>query len=156
MLNTWSAPTSWTEVCERASGRRRYHSVRRLRVRLRRRQVARCLVREGLGYGVRARLARQFQVSEATISADVRAILAMPADSMSRQPYQNVRQQADARVARRHLRAREEMMGKLSFRIDQLLLDRLRVEADARKTTPSNIGRQAIEVFLNHEGSAHG
>ena len=76
MLNTWGAATNWTEVCERASGRRRYHSVRRLQVLLRRRKVARCLAREGLGYGVRARLARQFKVSKATITADVRAILA--------------------------------------------------------------------------------
>lgn len=47
-------------------------------------------------------------------------------------------------------------MGKLSFRIDQLLLDHLQAEADARRTTPSNLGRQTIEAFLNYEGSAHG
>jgi hypothetical protein len=48
------------------------------------------------------------------------------------------------------------MMGKLSFRIDQSLLDRLQAEADARKTTPSNLGRQAMHAFLNAKESALG
>jgi hypothetical protein len=78
MPNVWSAPTSWTEVCQRANGRRKYHSIRRLQVRLRRQQVAQYLRREGLGYGVRAQLARTLGVSKATITSDVRAILTMP------------------------------------------------------------------------------
>jgi hypothetical protein len=41
------------------------------------------------------------------------------------------------------------MMGKLSFRLDQPLLDRLQAEADARETTPSALGRQALQAYLD-------
>src|ERR1700752_723030 len=96
MPNVWSTYTSWTEVCQRANGRRRYHSIRRLHARLRRQQVARHLRREGLGYGVRAQLARTLGVSKATITSDVRAILAMPVEDCCRQRHQGVRRASEA------------------------------------------------------------
>jgi hypothetical protein len=113
MLNAWSVQTSWTEVCQRANGRRRYHSIRRLQARLRRRQVARCLAREGLRYGVRARLARRFKVSKATITADVRAILVTPQGPL-RQRRQGVRHLADTEPRHRRSLTKEEAMGQRS------------------------------------------
>src|SRR5919109_610106 len=105
MPNVWSAPTSWTEVCQRANGRRKYHSIRRLQARLRRQQIARHLRREGLGRGVQARLARTFGVSKATISSDVRAILATPGGDVCRQRHRGVRRGG------KPPRAKEETMG---------------------------------------------
>ncbi len=60
------------EVCKRAAGRRRYHAVRRRAAYRRRYQVGRALDMLGWpGYGVGRKLARQFGVSEATISRDI-------------------------------------------------------------------------------------
>jgi hypothetical protein len=90
MPNTWSHPTTWGEVCKRSSGRRKYHSLRRFGVRGRRLTVSRHLWREGLGYGVKARLARTVGVSKATITSDVHATLAMSVGDFSRRRYQGV------------------------------------------------------------------
>src|SRR6266850_1766166 len=108
MANVWSAPTSWTEVCQRANGRRKYHSIRRLKARLRRQQVARHLRREGLGYGVKARLARTLGVSKATITSDVRAILAMPVGDFRRQGHQGVRRASGTGRGGQPPRAKED------------------------------------------------
>src|SRR5262249_18500878 len=75
MGKPWGSPTTWDEVCRRAAGRRHYHAMRRLWRDLRRRKVVKLLARHGLGHGVRARVARELGVSEATVSRDVRAIL---------------------------------------------------------------------------------
>jgi hypothetical protein len=112
MPNAWSAPSSWREVCQRANGRRKYHSIRRLHARLRRRQVARHLRHEGLGHGVRARLARTLGVSKATITSDVRAILAMPVENFCRQRHQGVRRASETRRRGQPPRAQEEAMSQ--------------------------------------------
>jgi hypothetical protein len=74
MGKPWSAPTSWDEVVRRAAGRRKYHALRRFQRALRRQQVAELLTRYGLRPGVRARIARELGVSQATISRDVKAV----------------------------------------------------------------------------------
>jgi hypothetical protein len=43
MGNAWYATTSWDVVCRRAAGRRKYHSIRRLKADLRRIAMARRL-----------------------------------------------------------------------------------------------------------------
>jgi len=69
---TWSARTSWDTVCRRAAGRRRYHSIRRLRATLRQRQIIKLISRKGgMRRGIQAWLARKLGVSEATISRDI-------------------------------------------------------------------------------------
>jgi hypothetical protein len=72
----WSAPTTTEEAHARAAGRRRYNSLRRLRAELRRVEVLRLLAAAGgLHRGVQVSIARQLNVSEATISRDLRGIL---------------------------------------------------------------------------------
>jgi hypothetical protein len=70
---TWSSAVAWDVVCRRASGRRRYNAVRRLRARVRRRKIIRMVSGSGAGLqrGDQARLARRLHVSEATISRDL-------------------------------------------------------------------------------------
>jgi hypothetical protein len=79
MGNAWSAVTSWGEVCARASGRRKFHSRRRLRRTLRRRQVLQLLRRDdGLVYGAQSRIARELGCHRSAICRDVAALLAAP------------------------------------------------------------------------------
>lgn len=75
----WSATTSWDAVCRRAAGRARWNAVRRLLASVRRCEVARLLLEFGpyyspLQHGIQVRIARTLNVSEATISRDLRAI----------------------------------------------------------------------------------
>src|SRR5438309_25834 len=68
---------TWEQVCRRAGGRRAYNALRRDRAILRRLEVARLFFEAGayLGpHGIQARIARQWGVSEATISRDIRKI----------------------------------------------------------------------------------
>jgi Ribbon-helix-helix protein, copG family len=149
MANSWSHPTTWTEVCQRASGRRKYHSIRRLQARLRRHQVAQHLRQEGLGYGVKTELARSLGVSKATITSDVRAILAMPPGEGGRQPTQKVRRASGTRHAGKPPRAKEEVMNqRLTCRVPDTLYEFLQIEADARQRSTSDLIREALERLL--------
>jgi hypothetical protein len=77
MGNTWSELASWDEVCARASGRRKLHSLRRLRRTLRRQQVLRLLrCYDGLVYGAQSRIARELGCHRSTICRDVAVLLA--------------------------------------------------------------------------------
>ncbi len=149
MPNVWSAYTSWKEVCQRANGRRKYHSLRRFHARLRRQQVTRVLVREGLGYGVRARLARTLGVSKATITSDVRAILAMPEEDICRQRHQSVRRASETGRLGPPPRAKEEAMSqRCTVRLPDTLYEFLQIEADARQCGVSDLIRQGLERLL--------
>ena len=77
MRQPWSASTDWETVCRRASWRRYYNSVRRVRALYRRNEVARLLTAQGalFDHGTQARLARQLGVSRSTICRDVAALL---------------------------------------------------------------------------------
>lgn len=73
----WAAPTTDAEVAARAAGRRRYNSVRRFRAQLRRIEVLNLIgTYGGLHRGVQASIARTLGVSQATISRDLRGLLA--------------------------------------------------------------------------------
>jgi hypothetical protein len=73
----WSAPTSTDEAHARAAGRRRYNGVRQAQAQLRRALVLHLVIDYGgLHRGVQAKIARDLGVSEATISRDLRGILA--------------------------------------------------------------------------------
>jgi hypothetical protein len=72
---SWSQPTTWAEVTRRAVGRTRYNKVRQLRATLRRLEVLKLLGEYGWTYGSQAAIARQLQVSKATISRDLAVIL---------------------------------------------------------------------------------
>ena len=74
MRKSWGAETGWETVCRRASGRRHYNATRQLQAKLRRAEVERLWVEAGCTYGAQARIARQLDVSEATISRDIQAI----------------------------------------------------------------------------------
>ena len=79
----WSRLTDWETVCRRNAGRRRYNTTRTVRRALRRRQVARLLLKYGkqygpLGRGLQARIARELGVNRSTICRDVWAILRGP------------------------------------------------------------------------------
>lgn len=71
MQENWSAPTSWDEVCKRASGRRHYNAIRQFRAVFRRRKVARLWLAYGGEWGCQRRIAEELGVSEATISRDL-------------------------------------------------------------------------------------
>lgn len=74
----WSESTSTDEAYRRASGRRKYNSVRQVRAILRRQEVAALLGQLGYGHGVQVQIARRLGVSPATVSRDVAALLAAP------------------------------------------------------------------------------
>ena len=68
----WSRPTSPDIVARRAGGRNRYNAQRRTARMLRRIMVAELVARHGgLSRGNRAAIARELEVSEATVSRDV-------------------------------------------------------------------------------------
>jgi Arc/MetJ-type ribon-helix-helix transcriptional regulator len=149
MPNAWSAPTSWTEVCQRVNGRRKYHSLRRLQARLRRQHVAQHLRHEGLGYGVRAQLARTLGVSKATITSDVRAILSMPEGDSRRQPHPGIRRVLETGQEGPPLRTKEETMSqRCTVRLPDMLYEFLQIEADARQRSTSDLIREALERLL--------
>jgi hypothetical protein len=149
MSNTWSHPTTWSEVCQRSSGRHKYHSLRRLHARLRRQQVTRHLRREGLGYGVKARLARTLGVSKATITSDVRAILAMTEENLWRQRHQGVRRASATGHGGQRPRAKEDTMSqRCTVRLPDTLYEYLQIEADARECGVSDVIREALEHLL--------
>jgi hypothetical protein len=149
MPNVWSADTSWTEVCQRANGRRKYHSLRRLHARLRRQQVARHLRREGLGYGVKARLACTLGVSKATITSDVRAILAMPVRDFYRQRHQGVRRaSATGRRGQAPQLKEDTMSQRCTVRLPDVLYEYLQIEADARQSGVSDLIREGLARLL--------
>jgi hypothetical protein len=76
MSKSWSAPTGFDEVCRRAAGRRRYHSVRRFLADLRRDKVTELIAQYGyIDWGIRASIARMLGVHRSTISRDIAAIL---------------------------------------------------------------------------------
>jgi hypothetical protein len=64
---------SWEEVCKR--GRARYNSMRRLRARLRQREVLQLLARWGWKPGVQARIAAHLGVHRSTVTRDLHAIM---------------------------------------------------------------------------------
>src|SRR5262249_4017841 len=74
MCRNWSKPTAWSDVCRRASGRRRFNAQRQRDARKRRDEVARLLAEWGTGRGGQARIARELKVSEATICRDLWAL----------------------------------------------------------------------------------
>jgi Arc/MetJ-type ribon-helix-helix transcriptional regulator len=152
MANIWSAPTSWTEVCQRANGRRKYHSLRRLQARLRRQQVARPLRREGLGYGVRARLARTRGVSKATLTSDVRAILAMPVGNFCRQRHQGVRRASETGRRGQPPSAKKDTMSqRYTVRLPETVDEFFQIEAEARQGGVSDLIREGLERLLGFE-----
>jgi hypothetical protein len=118
-------------------------------MRVRRLAVSRHLRREGLGYGLRARLARTLGVSKATITSDVRAILAMPAGEVGRHPTQKVRRASETRHEGKPPRAKEDTMRqRYTFRVPDNLYEFLQIEADARQCGVSDLIREALERLL--------
>jgi DNA invertase Pin-like site-specific DNA recombinase len=73
--STWSQPTTWEEVKKRAAGRYKYNALRQFHAALRRREVLKRLAAYGWTYGSQARIARELQCSEATISRDLAVLL---------------------------------------------------------------------------------
>ena len=77
MSAQWSAPIGDAAAYRRASGRRHYNSVRRDRARYRQvYEVQDLLAKYGFAFGVQAAIARKLGVSPATISRDIKALLA--------------------------------------------------------------------------------
>jgi hypothetical protein len=71
----WSAPTSWGEVCARASARRKFNSLRRLRRAERRQQVLELIIElGGLQWGAQTRIAELLGVDRSVISKDLKAL----------------------------------------------------------------------------------
>jgi hypothetical protein len=104
---------------------------------------------EGLGYGVRARLARTLGVSKATITSDVRAILTMPVEDLCRQRHQGVRRASATRRGGQPPRAEEDTMGqRCTVRLPDMLYEFLQIEADARQCGVSDLIREGLERLL--------
>jgi len=85
----WGRARDWDEVCRRASARRAWHALQRIRVLVRRRKVVR--LADALGglcrRGVQAAVARRLGVSRATVCRDIAAILRMVNDGLRRSPW---------------------------------------------------------------------
>jgi predicted DNA-binding transcriptional regulator YafY len=72
MSKAW-VPTSFNDICKRAAGRRRYHAGRQRAQFTRQLKVLKELQQANWeNYGLGRRLAREFGVSEATVSRDIR------------------------------------------------------------------------------------
>ena len=71
----WSDPVSTYEANARAGGRNRYNCTRQWQALARRHTVIELVQDRGLGYGVRAQIARELGVSRSTITRDVNRIL---------------------------------------------------------------------------------
>jgi len=72
----WKTEVAWKvtnaeEANKRAAGRRRYNLARQLEARTRRKRLSEVCKGGRLPHGAQARLAREFGVSEATISRDL-------------------------------------------------------------------------------------
>ncbi len=67
----------WNRVCRRAGGRRGYNRRRQLVAQQRRAAIAERLTIVGWSHGIQRRLAGEFSVSEATLSRDIKHILAL-------------------------------------------------------------------------------
>src|SRR5258708_33459296 len=77
MSKAW-IPTNFTDVCKRAAGRRRYHAERqKIQWERRRRVLSELEQANWETYRMGRTLARKFEVSEATISRDVRHLRAL-------------------------------------------------------------------------------
>ena len=77
-MKQWSVPTTWDEVCKRASGRRSYNSWRKFMAISRRHEVMRLVVENHLsliGRGTTSLLAGELGVSRVTIWRDIKAIM---------------------------------------------------------------------------------
>ena len=161
MAQNWSAATSWGQVCARANGRRRYHSIRRLKARIRRVKVARRLneLRDeawrkfGRGeskrpprwvpHGAIARLAREFQVSYDTILADLKAIDAWPEPAPQGQP--------DPRFTWAWERA--AMSKRITVRLPDEVFARLSEAVKGEGMDVSGVIRQALTAYLDEAPS---
>jgi hypothetical protein len=76
-MGNWTAQTSFDEVRRRAGGRNRYNASRRFIAVDRRAKMAKLLKRYDLSVrGSQARMAWELGCSEATVSRDVRLLLA--------------------------------------------------------------------------------
>jgi DNA invertase Pin-like site-specific DNA recombinase len=71
----WSDRVSAEVASRRAGGRRRYHALRRDLATVRRHRVGQLLRAHGRERGAQARIARELNVSEATISRDIAWLL---------------------------------------------------------------------------------
>jgi hypothetical protein len=70
----WSQRVSWEEVCKRTRGRARYNSLRRLRARLRQREVLQLLARWGWKPGVQSLIAAHLGVHRSTVCRDLHTL----------------------------------------------------------------------------------
>jgi predicted DNA binding CopG/RHH family protein len=158
MGNTWRATTSWSEVCRCASGRRKHHSLRRLKAELRRIDMARRLnelrdeawrkfhqgeterIPRWIPFGARTLLAREFGVSRDTIWRDMQAIEA----------WDMTAEQAPAKDSRfAGAYAPRPRMPRINVRVPTELLARLKDVAQAQGVEMSDVTRQALQAFLS-------
>ncbi len=72
-LSSVSSPLSFSQICRRAAGRRRFNAARKFLADQRRLEVARLLLNDN-SVGAQSRIAGILKVSEATISRDVAAL----------------------------------------------------------------------------------
>jgi hypothetical protein len=157
MGHTWHAVTSWDMVCRRAAGRRKYHSLRRLKADRRRIAVARRLnemrdeawrkfsrgdtkrMPRWIPFGAHTQVAREFGVSRDTMWRDVRAIEVgdmRPKQAPGRDP----------RFSWAY--APCPCMPRINVRVPAELLARLKDVAQAQGVDMSDVTRQALQAFL--------
>jgi hypothetical protein len=154
MANGWSEPTSWSEACQRSSGRRAFNKKRQMAAALRRGVSAKHLRQTGLQRGIQAELSRMLQVSKSTISQDMRRLLTR---SEGRASHAQRREKGRPAAAGRQGRSQREeriMARRLTVRLDQNLYQRLQTAARLRHTSLSAIGRLAMQTFVMQAGSA--
>jgi DNA-binding transcriptional MocR family regulator len=146
MYDAWSEPTSWSETCQRSSGRRGYNKRRQIVAAVRRQIISKHVRQVGLRRGVRAELSRMLQVSKSTICQDMRRLLARSEGRSVPAWSAGTRDQGPA--GRRGRRRKVHMSEKLSLRLSPALYDDLQHAARRRHTTPSAVVRLALQQVL--------
>jgi hypothetical protein len=121
-------------------------------MRWRRLAVSQHLRREGLGCGVKARLARTLGVSKSTITSDVRATLAMSVGGLFHRRHQGVHRASDISRGEQPPRTKEDTRRqRCTVRLPDTLYEYLQIEADARQCGVFDVSREALERLLGVE-----
>ena len=155
MDTSWSEPTSWSEACRRSSGRRAYNRRRQLAAAVRREVIVKHLRQTGLRHGIQVELSRRLQVSKSTISADIRRLLARPAELIAQARRPGVGHPPPAGRRDRHPEGRmHNMHKKICLRLSSALHRDLQQTARRRHMTPSAFVRTALQQVLEQSTPA--
>jgi Ribbon-helix-helix protein, copG family len=150
----WSARVPWDEACRRAGGRRRLLGVKRIKAAARRHRLLKLLRRDGLRYGQRIQFAKIFQVSPATITADLHRIWQQyPPGSLDRHPTVHL-----SGGTPRHPHQEPVMSARVTLRLPTAVLSALQRLAEQQERSLSALIREQLCAMVGgpEPGAADG